>query len=208
MLVLRVMSVALAIYMTIPAGDPTKATISIASSPTVDQLLFRHAAAIGDEKEAYRNHILRVLSYTEHFHPAAAEKRAAVEAALVYHDIGLWTDKTLAYLEPSRDRMRREIGSTLSPEDLELAEACIMSHHKWTPYEGPGADVVNAVRMADWVDASQGLVRNGMSRDNIAFVNQMLPNAGFHEALVNFGPRLHGWNLLSIVHGWSSIFAY
>jgi hypothetical protein len=36
-----------------------------------------------------------------HFLENAEEYERIVEAAFVYHDIGLWTDRELAYLEPS-----------------------------------------------------------------------------------------------------------
>lgn len=49
----------------------------------------------------YRNHIYRTITYAMHFLENAEEYERIVEAAFVYHDIGLWTDRKLAYLEPS-----------------------------------------------------------------------------------------------------------
>merc|ERR1712000_44195 len=38
-----------------------------------------------------------------------------------------------------------------------VIEKALVYHHKITPFEGPHADIVNAVRKADWIDATQGL---------------------------------------------------
>ena len=66
-----------------------------------------------------------------------------------------------------------------------------------TPFEGPHADVVNAVRRADWLDATMGLVNHGMPGAHMAKVMAQIPNAGFHRTLVEFAPRLHGWDLVT-----------
>ena len=79
-----------------------------------------------------------------------------VETAFVYHDIGLWTDKELAYLEPSEavalaDNARHGWGF-----DPDLLYGIIHWHHKVFPYQGPHARVIEACRRADWIDASLG----------------------------------------------------
>eukprot|EP00954_Amorphochlora_amoebiformis_P010267 802499-Amorphochlora_amoeboformis.AAC.1 len=51
----------------------------------------RYPDIIGDDYAGYRGHIYRTLSFSLHF-LANETHRGAIEAALVYHDIGLWTD--------------------------------------------------------------------------------------------------------------------
>lgn len=69
--------------------------------PRVEELLARYRAVIGSDYDGYRNHVYRVITYAMHFLNDAPEHEQLVETAFVYHDIGLWTDHELAYLEPS-----------------------------------------------------------------------------------------------------------
>ncbi len=145
--------------------------------------------------------------------------------ALVYHDVGLWTDAKLAYLEPScvaAAEAAKQAG--LSPEQAQLVRDVIYFHHKVTPFvvaasadaakEG-GSDggvppaahaaVVNAVRLADHIDASMGLITKGMPHAHIAAVMEQVPEAGFHWTLLSFLPRVRGWNIPRAVWELSSI---
>ena len=69
--------------------------------PHVEELLGRFEKLIGKDFPGYRNHIYRTITYAMHFLENAEEHERIVETAFVYHDIGLWTDRELAYLEPS-----------------------------------------------------------------------------------------------------------
>lgn len=136
----------------------------ITESAGVEEFLNKYKDAIGKDLPGYRNHIYRVLSYTMHFlqnDKTAQTHYRLIEAALVFHDIGLWTDHELAYLEPSTILARRQL-SGATKEELELVHNMIYWHHKLTPFEGPHANIVNAVRKADWIDASLGLVTKGV----------------------------------------------
>eukprot|EP01102_Stenamoeba_stenopodia_P003632 TRINITY_DN13803_c0_g1_i1.p1 TRINITY_DN13803_c0_g1~~TRINITY_DN13803_c0_g1_i1.p1 ORF type:complete len:217 (-),score=52.23 TRINITY_DN13803_c0_g1_i1:53-703(-) len=191
-------------------SDPTGADIKIIeSAPHVERHLAAYRDKIGADYTAYRNHIYRVLSYANYFLQGDETHREVIEAALVYHDLGLWSDDALAYLEPSTARARKELAKAFnSPEQLQLVEDIIMNHHKVTPFTGSNAKYVEAVRKADWIDATQGLVAQGMPRANIALVSQTIPNAGFHKALLELGPRLRGWNVYRIVTELGSIFRF
>ncbi|MCY1697285.1 hypothetical protein OVA10_04195 [Lelliottia sp. SL45] len=163
-------------------------------SERVDQLLKRYEQALGPDLRAYRGHILRVLSYAMFFLGDAQEKRALVETALVYHDIALWTHHELAYLGPSEDlavRDNRELGLGL---DEDVLRAIIHWHHKITPYAGPGveADVIEAVRKADWIDATQGKRRMGLTREQILQVEASIPSHGFSGVLQRMARDLGG----------------
>jgi len=175
----------------------------------VDRLLSEYKHVIGDDYGGYRNHLMRVLIYTNHFCGGVFEKpgsREAVEAALVFHDIALWTDGVLNYLDPSYERAVERVGSEFSEENLKLIHDIIVYHHKITDFEGDNANLVNAVRKADWIDATQGAVKHGMTAANIAVVNEAYPAAGFYDTLMAFGPKLHGWNIPKIVWELSRIY--
>ena len=67
-----------------------------------DEIIERELAplreTIGADFDGYRNHVYRVLTYAMHFLGGDAKWRETVAFALAYHDVGLWTDKALAYL--------------------------------------------------------------------------------------------------------------
>ena len=110
--------------------------------PHVDAILGRYADAIGPDLAGYRNHVYRAITYAMHFLGQAPQHARLVETAFAYHDIGLWTDRELAYLEPSEAVAladNQTFGWGLDPEAL---RAAIHWHHKVFPYRGPHGEVV------------------------------------------------------------------
>jgi hypothetical protein len=192
-----------------PARRPDKPLVTpiaiITVSPLVETLLEPHAALIGSDLPGYRNHILRVLTYTNHFLGGDEAHRTTIEAALAFHDIGLWVAKDLAYLAPSEHLARQTVRQRQLAVDVELMVALIHWHHKLTPYRGPNARVVNALRKADWVDATQGRLRKGLRAEQIRSVEAALPDLGFHDALMRLAGDLSGgrrWlGLLRVLRG-------
>jgi hypothetical protein len=168
----------------------------ITNAPLLEEHLTRFKDVIGSDYDGYRNHLYRVLTYTNHFLGGDETNRDVIETALVYHDIGLWTAGTLAYLEPGVELGRKECAYKYTPEQLELQDAIIINHHKIWPAKDR---VVEAVRKADWIDASNGFFNKGMTRAHIATVKAALPAAGFYQTLAEIGPRLHGSDVVKIV---------
>jgi hypothetical protein len=176
------------------------------NSKHLEERLTKFKDVIGGDYEGYRNHIYRVLTYSLHYlntdiaHFAEIQKFIPViEEALVFHDIGLWTDKQLSYLEPSSFRAKEALNDVYSEEELTLLHNIIFWHHKVTDFEGEHEDIVNAVRKADWIDATMGLVNFGMPNPLITEVNAVLPESGFHRTLVEIGPRYYGYNVYKII---------
>ena len=68
--------------------------------PTIDDVLDGHASALGNDRVAYRNHVYRVVNLCV----AIVGGRSEVEkiaAAAVFHDLGIWTNRTFDYIAPS-----------------------------------------------------------------------------------------------------------
>jgi hypothetical protein len=150
--------------------------------PRVEALLAPYRETIGRDYLGYRNHIYRTTTYALHFLDGRYEQ--LVETIFVYHDLGLWTDRELAYLEPSESLAvsdNEKYGWGIDPVTLRDA---IHWHHKIFRYHGPNQDVVEACRKADWIDASKGWCRKGISRRSIRLVEKEFPNDGFHASLV------------------------
>ncbi len=164
--------------------------------PRVDELFARYENLIGKDFSGYRNHVYRTITYAMHFLENAAEYEPLVETAFVYHDIGLWTDHELAYLEPSEAVAlsdNEKYGWGLNPELLRCA---IHWHHKIFPYRGSHQKVIEACRKADWIDASKGKIRKGISKAAIAEVESAFPNLGFHETLLRLAKDYGGSTLV------------
>lgn len=103
-----------------------------------------------------------------------------------------------------------------------MVKKIILWHHKLTPYQEEEEEeefddekekeslslVVEAVRKADWIDATMGIVSHGMPRKHILKVQREIKNANFHWTLLSFGPKLHGFNVYKIVTEISSIFKH
>ncbi|PTS90678.1 MULTISPECIES: phosphohydrolase [unclassified Caulobacter] len=171
----------------------------IVSDPTVERYLPMVAEAVGPDLAAYRNHIYRVLSYASHFLGDDPRGREHIGFALVFHDVGMWTDHELAYLEPSEalaERVRAQHASHLNPT---LVADIIHWHHKVLPFNGSDAAVVNAARKGDWIDASMGVVRHGVSRQDVAALEAAIPVLGFPDVLLRLAKDLHqGSRLLGL----------
>lgn len=161
-------------------------------SDRVEALLAPYEGVIGADLPGYRNHVYRAVTYAMHFLGNDAQYAQIVETAFVYHDIGLWTDKELAYLEPSEAVALADNAKHGWGLDPELLRAAIHWHHKAFRYKGPHEKVVEACRKADWIDASQGRLRKGLSKGQIKRVEGAIPNKGFHKALIRLSKDYGG----------------
>ncbi|CAK9059799.1 WWE domain-containing protein [Durusdinium trenchii] len=125
------------------------------------------------------------MSFTSYFlgkEPDAGPKKV-LEAALAYHDLGLWSDLKASYLGPSAERARKDLSGTFSEPELKQIEDIIMNHHKYTEASDP---LVDAMRKADWLDFTNNLrfpMRSGMPSGNLAKANTEVPREGFFTAL-------------------------
>jgi hypothetical protein len=172
--------------------------------PRIDELLAPYAGVIGKDLPGYRNHVYRTVTYAMHFLGNAPAHEQLVETAFVYHDIALWTNHALAYLEPSEAVALADNAKHGWGLDVDALQGAIHWHHKITAYRGPNETVIEACRKADWIDANKGMVRKGMSRANIKAVEAAFPNLGFHDALIRLA-KDHGGStvggLIQVVRG-------
>jgi hypothetical protein len=168
----------------------------------LDEVLDGHAGVLGGDFTAYRNHAYRVLNLCV-AQPAGADAeldKTAIAAA--FHDLGIWTDGTFDYLQPSvrlaRAHLVRAGRSAWEPEITEM----ILQHHRISGYRGALGPLVEAFRRADWVDVSRGLFAFGLSRKLIRAVFSTWPDAGFHKRLLQLELtrlRTHPWSPLPMV---------
>ena len=171
----------------------------VADRPRVEELLSRYRDVIGEDFPGYRNHVYRTVTYAMHFLEQDHNAAQAVETAMAYHDIGLWTDHELAYLEPSEAVALADNETFAWQLDPDLLQGIIHWHHKVFRYRGPHERIIEACRKADWIDATKGFVRKGMPRKYIAKVEAAFPNHGFHQSLLRLAKDYGGSTLVGAI---------
>ncbi|MEM9004814.1 MAG: phosphohydrolase [Cyanobacteria bacterium P01_F01_bin.86] len=164
--------------------------------PRVEELFAPYEAMIGQDFPGYRNHVYRAITYAMHFLDDAIAYEQLVETAFVYHDIGLWSDHALAYLEPSEALALADNEKYGWGLDAEVLRGAIHWHHKIFPYQGPHQTVIEACRKADWIDATKGNLSKGLSKAAIAQVEAAFPNLGFHDTLLRLAKDYGGSTLV------------
>ncbi|NII27627.1 phosphohydrolase [Pseudoflavitalea sp. X16] len=153
------------------------------TNAVIETLLLSFQPVMGKDFAKYRNHVYRVflncgLIDPDHQHQ---EKYAVVA---VFHDIGIWTDHTIDYLDPSIAQLNQYLTATGRQEWMEECSEMIQWHHKTSRYNGPYAQTVETFRKADWIDVSLGLITYGVDKQTISANRRMLPNRSFHWFLV------------------------
>lgn len=110
------------------------------------------------------------------------QEKYAVAAA--FHDLGIWTNKTFDYLDPSAELAKiwltREGKQEWVPEILQMIDM----HHKITRYSGEYEKTVEIFRKADWIDLSYGMLRYKIPGMQIRELIRQFPTKGFHRFLL------------------------
>lgn len=162
-----------------PAADAGLLT----SVPTIDEVLHDHVAELGSDFTGYRNHVYRVVNLCA----AMVEDRDDLEkiaVAAVFHDLGIWTNKTFDYIAPSVALARGYLATHGRAAWTAEIERMIAEHHKVTSSRANPDSLVEPFRRADWIDVTRGLRTFGVSRPLIRSVLGAWPSAGFHWRLV------------------------
>jgi hypothetical protein len=157
------------------------------SMPLIDDVLGARSEMIGRDLEGYRNHVYRMVNFTYAMDDFDEESRRRIAIAGCFHDIGIWPERTLDYLEPSAGRADEYLAENgLSDTQPQIREM-ICQHHKLRSFERD--PLVEAFRKGDLVDFSLGIVKCGLPRSFVSEVKATFPNAGFHKCLVGVASR-------------------
>jgi hypothetical protein len=132
--------------------------------PIVEEVLDDHVSELGHDFIAYRNHVYWVANLCLAIVGDRGVEIEKIAVAAVFHDLGIWTNKTFDYIAPS----------------VAIAREYLAARGKadWIP------ELVESFRRANWIDVSLGLRRFGLPRTVIAAVAAKWPDAGFHRRLV------------------------
>ncbi len=157
--------------------------------PLLDEVLDGWTAVTRDDHRAYRNHVYRMVHFGLALRDCSEEERAKLVIAGCFHDLGIWTEKTLDYLDPSAALAAAYLRRTGREDWVPEVSAMIEWHHRPRPAPEGSSPLVEVFRRGDLVDVSLGLVAEGLPRDYIAAVRTRFPNSGFHRVLLRLGAR-------------------
>jgi hypothetical protein len=153
------------------------------SNSIIDNLLLKFKPVIGVNFDKYRNHVYRVfLNCILLDSNKNNEDKYAIAA--VFHDIGIWTDHTIDYLDPSIHQVKIYLEQNGMQHWMDEIILMIQWHHKISQYKGDYNETVEVFRKADWIDVSLGLLRFGVDKQKIQNNKRLLPNLGFHFFLI------------------------
>lgn len=165
--------------------DPTAMPRLLAAELSlIDDLLGGWRDPIGEDYQGYRNHVCRVVHFCHALRDLSADERAKVRIAASFHDLGIWTDNTFDYLDPSIALATAHLGRHGLDAWVPEVSTMIALHHRVRPVDDARHPLVEVFRRADWIDVSLGLLRFGLPRSYVRTVRAAFPNAGFHRRLV------------------------
>ena len=158
--------------------------------PLADEILDSHRhCARGDESgwAAYRAHVYRVINFARALSPTAPDLDDKLAIAAAFHDIGVFD--TLDYLVPSitaQDRWLQRTGRQAWSEELAVV---IAEHHRLTRYgaDRPHAALAEAMRRADLIDVSQGVIRFGLPKTFVREVRRCFDATEFFTRVIPLG---------------------
>jgi hypothetical protein len=169
-----------------PLSSSTSVPDLVQTNAVIEGVLDTWRGAIGSDFDAYRGHVYRVFNFARALaRDSANEDTLAVSAA--FHDIGIWSDQTFDYLEPSATRAEQYLAEHTLAVDHATVKRMIVLHHKVSRCSVVDGQLVEAFRRADLVDLSWGLLRFGLERGFVRDAQRTFRNAGFHRCLLREG---------------------
>jgi hypothetical protein len=149
----------------------------------IEILLEHFSPILGQDFIKYKNHVSRVFLNCLLIDNNSANQEKYATAA-VFHDIGIWTNHTIDYLDPSIEQARVYLTKTGKEDWIEEITLMIYWHHKPGRYKGNFEATVETFRRADWIDVSLGLKSFGLDRKKLKEFRNEFPNKGFHSFLL------------------------
>jgi hypothetical protein len=155
-------------------------------SDMIDQILEPFRPVMKEDYLPYRNHCQRVYQFALYLMPKPTDmndfKKIAI--CLAFHDLGIWTDSTVDYIDPSRKLAMNYLDKNSLTEWKTEIDSMVDKHHQFLQGTIPDNSLTEVIRKADLVDFSCGLVKHGVSKEVIRQVQSNYANAGFHFRLL------------------------
>ncbi|MYM68068.1 hypothetical protein GTP45_14685 [Pseudoduganella sp. FT55W] len=168
--------------------------------PLLDTLHGQHAALLGKDFDAYRNHTYRLVNFCAAQLDADDEALQKMQVAAAFHDLGIWSAHTFDYLPPSDAQAQAWLNANGKQAWSADIAGMINEHHKITATNG--SPLVEAFRRADWADVTFGVINHGIPRALRREVFAAFPDAGFHAMLLKLSAKrllTHPWSPLPMM---------
>lgn len=144
-------------------------------------LLSPYKEYLGIDATAYIHHVTRMVNYAHALGSLNEEESEKVLIAGVFHDLGIWTNKSVDYLDPSEKLAIDYLKAHNRPHYEDDIVTMIRYHHKLLPIKNN--PLAERFRKADLADVSWGFMRVGIDKETILKMKKNFPNAGFHKRL-------------------------
>lgn len=149
----------------------------------LDTILAPYLEVIGEDI-GYVNHTKRMLTYANALYEFKEDEEEKFVIALAFHDLGIWTENSFDYLDPSVALAK----AYLKEHGLEAYEADVVQlideHHKLMPIKNnPLAELF---RRVDMIDVYWNLSLFGMKASTFKAAKKAYPNNGFHVTLIKW----------------------
>ena len=158
---------------------------TVTNHPLIEQILSSWKEQIGNTYEGYRGRVYRMFNCCLALKPSSEEEKDKLAIAAAFHDIGLWSDHTAAYLSHSVVQARKWLAANNLSDWADEIALMIEMHHKVRRYRDPFYPLVEIFRKGDLVDFSLGLFKFGLPSSLIVRLKAEFPNAGFHKLLLS-----------------------
>ena len=149
----------------------------------IDGVLNDYKVYLGKHYEKYKNHAYRVFLLCQKM-DLTRENTEKYAIAAAFHDLGIWTDKTFDYLNPSIKMAREYLKAKDKDHWSDEISLMIYMHHKMTPYEGEYKKTIETFRRADWTDVTSGAIKFSVSKHELYDIRSLYPTLGFHRFLL------------------------
>jgi hypothetical protein len=168
------------------------------SIPLLEEILDEYREYLGKDLLPYKNHLYRIVNFCLQLKPEIDNyQEQKVVIAACFHDLAIWTDDTLDYLQPSIDLAKKYLVEQGLEQWSPEVELMIDLHHRIRKYEENNYPLVELFRQADLIDVSLGMVKFGLSSDSVKNIRSTFPNHGFHKKLGQLFVRELGRNPLN-----------
>jgi len=153
----------------------------ITQNEIIDSILDSYKDDLGVYFEQYRNHVYRVYNFAM-TSVALDRDIKIVSIAAAYYDLGIWTNNTFDYLNPSIALAKKYCGiNSIDNDAVSEIEAIIDDHHKLTTTKK--SKLAEIFRQADLADLTFGLMGNQIDKKQIRQMREAFPNKGFNNTL-------------------------
>jgi hypothetical protein len=151
--------------------------------PLLEEILSQWQETIGKDYQGYKNHVYRMIHCCFALKNCNEEERHKIIIAAAFHDIGIWTNKTVDYISPSISPAMQYLNSQNLHNWSTEIKLMIAEHHKIKHYKNDAYPLVEIFRKGDLIDFSLGLFRFGIPKNDLQKLKTQFPNAGFHKNL-------------------------